>query len=223
MSHRAEEKQARREERERAEQDARRIEARLRMRRRAGYGGVGAIGTTLVILAIALGGNTSESPAPAADGSAPTVGAIAPAFSLTDAVTGATVSRDSLKGSKTMLFFSEGINCQACMVQAADLEKAGTLSSEGINLVSVTTDPADQLAEAARQYGITTPLLADPTTAMSAAYGMLGHGGMGHPNTAGHAFMLLDEKGRVLWHRAYQEMYVKPKQLISDMRTETTA
>lgn len=223
MSHRIEEKKALREERERAEQAARLAESRLRLRRRAGYGGVGLIATTLVVLSVVLGGDSTQSPVSTADGTAPTVGATAPAFSLTDAVSGTEVSRDSLKGSKTMLFFSEGINCQACMVQAADLEKAGTLSSEGIDLVSITTDPADQLAEAARQYGITTPLLADPTTAMSAAYGMLGHGGMGHPMTDGHAFMLLDEQGRVVWHRAYQEMYVKPAQLLRDMRAEVTA
>ena len=222
MSHRIEEKKALREERERAEQAAR-AEARLRLRRRAGYGGVGVVGATLVVLAIALGGNSAQGPVSTGEGTAPTVGAIAPAFSLTDAVSGTEVSRDSLKGSRTMLFFSEGINCQACMVQAADLEKAGTLSSQGIDLVSISTDPADQLAEAARQYGITTPLLADPTTAMSAAYGMLGHGGMGHPTADGHAFMLLDEQGKVVWHRAYQQMYVEPAQLLRDMRAEVTA
>jgi hypothetical protein len=52
---------------------------------------------------------------------------------------------------------------------------------------------------------------------MSAAYGMLGHGGMGHPTQDGHAFMLLDATGKVLWHQAYQTMYVSPSQLISDM------
>ena len=60
-------------------------------------------------------------------------------------------------------------------------------------------------------------MLADPSTSMSAAYGMLGHGGMQHPTQDGHAFMLLDAKGRVLWHQAYSQMYVDPSQLLADM------
>jgi peroxiredoxin Q/BCP len=225
MSHRLEEKQARRAQRERAEQAALRAQARQRFARRAGYGTVAAIAATLIALSALLGGG-SNPPAPATPTGAGTgadVGAKAPDFALTDVVSGKQVTAASLRGSETMLFFSEGVNCQACMVQAADLEKAGTLDKEGIRLVSVTTDQPGDLAQAARQYGITTPLLADPTTAMSSAYGMLGHGGMGHPDTNGHAFMLLDEQGTVRWHRAYQEMYVEPAKLLRDMTAEAKA
>jgi hypothetical protein len=56
---------------------------------------------------------------------------------------------------------------------------------------------------------------------MSAAYGMLGHGGMQHPTQDGHAFMLLGADGKILWHKAYQEMYVSPNQLIADMNART--
>ena len=219
MSHRLIEKQARREARVRAEEAARHAEARQRLMRRAGFGAIGVIAAALITLAVALGGN-GPAPAlhaPAADGSSASLGSKAPAFSLTDVVSGKAVSDRSLRGRRTMLFFSEGVSCQACMVQAADLQKNATLRKAGIRLVSVTTDQPGDLATAARQYGITTPLLADPTTQMSSAYGMLGHGGMGHPTQDGHAFMLLGTDGKVLWHRAYQEMYVKPSQLLSDM------
>ena len=103
------------------------------------------------------------------------------------------------------------------MVQAADLQKSGLLQKDGIRLVSVTTDQPADLAAAAEQYGITTPLLADPTTSMSKAYGMLSHGGMQMPGEDGHAFMLLDPNGKVLWHQAYQSMYVAPNQLMADI------
>ena len=189
--------------------------------RRAGYGAVGLIALVLVSLAVALGGDAP--PKPVVDTGAATgveIGDRAPAFALTNAVSGRQVSLASLRGRKTMLFFSEGINCQACMVQAADLERNAALAKAGIGLVSVTTDAPEDLAQAAREYGITAPLLADPTTAMSAAYGMLGLGGMGHPPTNGHAFLLLDVQGKVRWHRAYQEMYVKPGQLLRDMRKQ---
>jgi peroxiredoxin len=222
MSHRIEEKQARRAERLRLEAEARKAERRQALIRRGGYAAVAAIAAVLVTLAATLGGSSTDRPPVTSAPGGSTgfeVGQKAPDFALTDAVSGKGVSLASLRGSKTMLFFSEGVYCQACMVQAADLERGGELAERDIELVHVSTDDPLLLSEAAGQYGIaTTPLLSDPSTEMSAAYGMLGHGGMGHPNTNGHAFMLLDEDGEVLWHRAYQEMYVKTPQLISDMK-----
>ena len=222
MAHRQDQKQARRAARQQRERAARRREQRARLIRKAGYGVVGVIAATLVTLAVVLsgGGSSSGSSAhsmSASDGPGPTVGAPAPSFTLTDVVSNRQVALSSLAGRKTLLFFSEGVSCQACMVQAADLQNNSALGRAGVRLVSVTTDAPGDLAQAAREYGIRTPLLADPTTRMSAAYGMLGHGGMGHPTQDGHAFMLLDARGRVLWHQSYQEMYVKPGQLLADM------
>lgn len=217
MSHRVDDKQARRAERLHQEEQARRHQ---RLVRRSGYAAVGLVATTLITLAVALGGGKgtpADHGMPSMATGAPTVGATAPAFTLTDVVSNRRVSLGSLAGRKTLLFFSEGVGCQACMIQVADLQNNKTLNSAAIRLVSVTTDTSSDLAHAAKQYGIHTPLLADPTTQMSAAYGMLGHGGMGHPTQDGHAFMLLDANGKVLWHQAYQEMYVKPGQLLGDM------
>lgn len=220
MSHRLDEKQARRAERQRHEEQVRRAQERQWWMRRAGYGAVGLIAVTLVTLAVVLGGGSGTPAAPmaASNTGGPRTGAEAPDFTLTDVVSNKRVTLRSLAGHKTLLFFSEGVGCQACMVQVADLQSAKALGDAGIQLVSVSTDAPGDLAQAARQYGIQTPLLADPTARMSSAYGMLGHGGMGHPSQDGHAFMLLDATGRVLWHRAYQEMYVKPRRLLADMR-----
>jgi peroxiredoxin Q/BCP len=222
MSHRTNSKRAARAERLRREQEARRTQPRQKLMRWSGIGAVGLIAVALVTVAIAgtgsragsggvadnMSGSTTSGPAP---------GSIAPDFSLTNVVTGKPVTRASLAGQKTLLFFSEGVNCQPCVIQTADLQKSRAFARTGIRLVSVTTDPPNALAQAASQYGIHTPMLADPTTSMSAAYGMLGHGGMQHPTQDGHAFMLLDANGRVLWHQAYSEMYVDPNQLVSDM------
>lgn len=219
MSHRLDEKQARRAERQRHEEQARHAQQRQRWTRRAGYGAVGLIAATLVTVAVVRGGGSTPASheMPAASASTARIGVTAPDFALTDVVSNKQVTRASLAGHKTLLFFSEGVGCQACMVQAADLQHTKALSRAGIELVSVTTDAPGDLAQAARQYAIRTPLLADPSTRMSSAYGMLGHGGMGHPTQDGHAFMLLDAAGKVLWHQAYQEMYVKPGKLLSDM------
>jgi peroxiredoxin Q/BCP len=225
MSHRAEVKKVHREERRQAEEAARRAESRHRVARRAGYGAVGLIAVTLVALAVLLPGASKPTAPEAAAGAASgaEVGDTAPNFALTDVISGRQVTAASLRGSKTLLFFSEGVNCQACMIQAADLENARALDEQGIELVSVTADQPRDLANAAKQYGISTPLLSDPTTGMSSAYGMLGHGGMGHPDTNGHAFILLDENGTIRWHRAYQEMYVKPDTLVRDMSAEMSS
>jgi peroxiredoxin len=219
MSHRVDNKQARRAQRLRREKQARRTARRQRTARHAGYAAVGLIAAALVTVAVVSGGASGGGSVDQTTGSGggPTVGAIAPAFALTDVVSGKRVTLSTLAGQKTLLFFSEGVGCQACMVQAADLQRSTALTADGIKLVSVTTDPPGDLAQAASQYGIRTPLLADPTTGMSAAYGMLAHGGMQHAGEDGHAFMLLDATGRVLWHQAYPQMYVQPSQLLADM------
>jgi peroxiredoxin len=222
MASRKRQRQERRGERLRREQEARRAAQRQKLLRRAGYGAVAVMAAALITLAVVLGGGNTQPPADhmAANGGGPAIGATAPAFKLTDVVSGRRVTAASLRGHETMLFFSEGVSCQACLVQAADLQKDATLRKAGIQLVSVTTDQPGDLAQAARQYGITTPMLADPSTNMSNAYGMLGHGGMGHTVQDGHAFMLLAPDGRVLWHQAYQDMYVAPGQLMHDMRIQ---
>lgn len=197
----------------------RQAEARRQLHRRLSYGAIAVVAAGLVALAALLPGPGGSGHGESASGSSagPKVGSKAPAFSLTDVVSGKNVTPASLVGKKTLLFFSEGVNCQACMVQAAELQNNGSLASAGIGLVSVTTDAPRLLSQAAEQYGIKSPLLADQTGAMSRAYGMLGHGGMGHPTQDGHAFMLLDPNGQVLWHKAYQSMYVEPAELLSDM------
>lgn len=179
-------------------------------------------GVALVVAAVALGGGGTSSPLPraSADGrsGAParaTLDARAPDFSALDAVSGKMLRRDDLRGRKTLLFFSEGASCQACLVQIRDLEPA--LRRTGLQLVSVSTDPPDVLAQTAGEYGITTPMLSDEQRRMSSDYGMLGKGGMGHPDTNGHAFVLLDARGTIRWARAYAEMYVPPKQLLREL------
>ncbi|MHB8491117.1 MAG: peroxiredoxin family protein [Solirubrobacteraceae bacterium] len=198
-----------------------RVEAdmhRKQHRRRIGRAGAAAAGLALVIGAVALSSGGGR-----ANGAGPIIGRVAPSFGLTDAVSGRQVTLASLRGHKTLLFFSEGTTCQACMQQIVDLQSSGGLRKAGIQLVSVTTDTPSELKATAQQYGITTPLLADPSTRMSTAYGMIGHGGMEMPNTDGHAFMLLGPDGRVLWHHAISSMYISPAQLMHDMNVEASS
>lgn len=227
VASRREQKQAARRERERRELGRRQQQARGRRRHRLAIAGVVAIAVTLMALAVALGGgdggdgrqlsaHETSDHAGRADGP-PAAGSPAPAFSALDVNSGRRLSAADLRGQRTLLFFSEGVGCQACMVQAAELERSGQLEARRIRLVSVTTDPASQLAEAARQYGIRTPLLSDESRQMMGSWGQLGYGGMGHPDTGGHSFVLVEANGKVVWERAYAQMYVPTDKLLDDM------
>jgi peroxiredoxin Q/BCP len=162
----------------------------------------------------AYGGMTVSS----GDGLVP--GSRVPAFAERDVTTGQAITSGSLKGSRTLLFFSEGVMCQACFEQIKGLERmSGELDERGIDLVSITPDAPTDLEQAIRQFGITTPMIADEDRDMSAAFDTLGQGM--HADTPGHAFALI-EKGKVLWYRDYwlppdRTMYVEPAQVLADL------
>lgn len=148
------------------------------------------------------------------------VGSVVPVFAERDVETGRAITSKSLAGKKTLLFFSEGVMCQACFEQIKGLEQMGAeLDERGIELVSVTPDSPADLEQAIGQYGITTPMIADEDRDMSAAFDTLGQGM--HADTPGHAFALID-KGKVLWYRDYwlapdRTMYVEPAQVLADI------
>ena len=148
------------------------------------------------------------------------VGAPVPSFSARDVETGQSISSKTLFSKKTLLFFSEGVMCQACFQQIKDIESFGAqLEKRGIRLVSITPDSAGELHQVIRQIGITTPMIADTSRSMSEAFNALGRGM--HSNTPGHAFALI-YRGKVLWYRDYwlppdSTMYVNPAKLLADI------
>ncbi len=148
--------------------------------------------------------------------SAPRAGNLAPAFSERDVVTGKLVASASLRGRNVLLFFSEGVMCQACFEQIQSLQlRARQLEQRRLVLVNVTTDSPSVLRQAARAYRITTPLVSDEDRDMSRAYDVLGQGM--HPDTAGHTFVLVDGGGRIRWRRDYTTMFVPPATLLSQI------
>ena len=148
------------------------------------------------------------------------VGSSVPSFSGRDLISGKMITSRSVYTHKTLLFFSEGVMCQACFQQIQGLEKFGAdLKQRGIQLVSITPDSPGALRQAVGQYGIHTPMISDESRAMSEAFNTLGQGM--HSDTPGHAFALID-KGKVLWYRDYwlapdRTMYVDPQKLLRDI------
>ena len=149
-------------------------------------------------------------------------GSSVPSFAERDVESGNAITSASVYGTKTLLFFSEGVMCQACFEQIQGLEQFGAeLDRRGIQLVSVTPDSPGDLRQAVSTYGIDTPMIADDNRDMSEAFNTLGQGM--HGDAPGHAFVLVD-RGKVLWYRDYwlaptRSMYVEPRQLLADIPT----
>lgn len=158
--------------------------------------------------------------AAASEGDGLEPGSLVPAFAERDVETGRAITSTSLEARRTLLFFSEGVMCQACFEQIKGLEQmSAELDARGIELVSITPDSPADLEQAIDQYGIETPMIADDDRDMSAAFDTLGLGM--HADTPGHAFALIDE-GRVLWYRDYwlppdRTMYVEPAKVLADL------
>ena len=162
---------------------------------------------------------SSASPGGVAVGAGLPPRSLVPAFSGTDLVTRKTITSASVYDHKTLLFFSEGVSCQACLEQIQGIQQVGSeMGQRGIQLVSITPDPPNVLRQAASSYGITTPLISDAELSMSKAFNTLGQGM--HATTPGHAFALI-YRGKVLWYHDYWidggTMFVPPSKLLAQM------
>jgi peroxiredoxin Q/BCP len=189
---------------------------------------LGVVAVLAVILILPRLAGTSSTPVPSeaklaaqmgvSEGTGLPVGSAVPTFSGQDVVSGKTVTSASVYDHKTLLFFSEGVMCQACLQQIQGLQQVGSaLEQRGIQLISITPDSSSSLTMAAQDYGITTPLIPDRNRTISSAFNTLGLGM--HANTPGHAFVLVYQ-GKVLWYRDYYQppyntMNVAPQTLLA--------
>jgi len=153
----------------------------------------------------------------------PAAGGTAPAFTL-PASTGRPVSLSDYRGKNVLLFFQEGIGCQPCWDQIRDLEKDTTkLHAAGIDdVVSITTSPADLVAQKVRDDRLTTPVLSDPDLKVSKSYSANSFGMMGDSRD-GHSFMLIGPDGKLKWRADYggapnYTMYLPVDRMLIDMR-----
>lgn len=196
--------------------------------------GIAAAVTGLVVLYGIF--SNSAAPRTDADPGQPSAGAIgfdvgepgpggeAPGFTLADG-TGGEVSLSDYRGQSVLLYFQEGLTCQACWQQLVDLEaEPDRLRAAGIDaILSISTDPADLLGRAATDLGLTTPVLSDPDLAASAQYSANQYGMMGTSRN-GHTFILVGPDGAIEWRADYggapdYTMYVPVDTLLADLET----
>lgn len=181
------------------------------------YLGLGLATAIALVAAVSLVGRGSN-----ANAARPIkVGATAPAVSGRDVVSGREIDSRRLAGKPILYYLSEGVMCQACLVQIQALQqKAAELKADGLQLVSVTNDDPSSLAQAAHDYGITTPLIADRSRAIVKSFGVLGGIPFGvgmHTDTADHTFILVDGAGKVRFVEDYPRMWIDVNALLRQL------
>lgn len=154
----------------------------------------------------------------------------APDFTL-PMVGGGQFTLSELKGKKNvLLYFQEGIMCPACWNQQVDIEKRqADFDALNTEVVMITVDPPQALAQAKAQYGIKDTLLYDNSLTASAKYDVL-QDSMHPGERPGHVFVLVDKDGIIKWrYSAYKPdpnnhhggtgtMYVPVENILSSVR-----
>ncbi len=133
-------------------------------------------------------------------------GSVAPDFTL-EATNGQTFRLSDYRGKQNvLLFFSEGLSCQPCLVQMQDLDALyPQFKSLNTFPVSITGDSLQLLSQWAMSSGPKTGLvLSDQGLQVSKMYGMLGADVSMMPGTApGHSFVLVNTAGKIVWRHDY--------------------
>ena len=137
---------------------------------------------------------------------APGPGAPAPEIRL-PSTSGGTFDLAAYRGKKpVLLYFQEGLTCQPCWDQIADIERERPkFRALGIDtIVSITTDPLHLIKQKARDEGLTIPILSDEGAKVSDTYNARTYSMTWmRPHRDGHTFILVGRDGRIRWRADY--------------------
>lgn len=129
-----------------------------------------------------------------------------------------------LRGQTVLLYFQEGVTCQPCWNQIRDIDaNLAEFRALGIDtVVTIAADPVSALKQVTDDYGLSTPVLADTTLAVSKAYNANLYGMMG-TSLDGHSFIVVGPDGRIEWRADYggapqYTMYLPVRNLLADIR-----
>lgn len=156
----------------------------------------------------------------------PKPGTPAPPIKLSSTTVG-TFDLAAYKGKKqVLLYFQEGLTCQPCWDQIADLQQQRAMfRALGIEtIVSITTDPLDLITQKARDEGLTIPILSDEGAKVSDTYDARTYSMTWmKPHRDGHTFVLVGKDGRIRWRADYggppkYTMYIPSDALLTDLK-----
>ena len=140
----------------------------------------------------------------------------APGFTLTS-TSGEAVSLASYRGRDVVLYFNEGVGCDACFYQMREFENhAAELTRAGITVVPIVMNQASEVGREMATFGVRTPYLIDATGSVSRTYGVLGKGM--HAGLPGHSFVFVDARGMQRWYGEYPSMYLSAAGLIAQVK-----
>ena len=158
----------------------------------------------------------------------PGVGAKAPAIVLPSTAGGSYDLADSA-GKTVLVYFQEGVGCQPCWNQMAEIEANwAKFRAAGIDqFVTITSDSLALISQKIDQDGISGPVLADTDLAVSKTYDANSYGMMGDSRD-GHTFIVVDPAGVIRWRADYggapdYTMYVPVEALLADLEAGTNA
>jgi len=129
--------------------------------------------------------------------------------------------------AQVLLYFQEGLTCQPCWDQLQAIQKdLPKFRALGVGLiVSITTDPVDQIQQKVKDEGITIPVLADVGASYSSpsAWGTNRYQMQMMGERNGHSFILVGKNGRIRWRADYggapkYTMFVPDDRLLADLR-----
>jgi peroxiredoxin len=191
-----------------------RAEARARAKRKDSFGRrwgpwIGVAGLLALGIAIWVTGNKPQGGAVANTIAATT-------FTL-PATDGSQISLSDYKGQNVLLYFNEGVGCDACFYQMTSLETdSKVLSDAGItNVLPIVVNPMADAQAAVARFDLKNPWLIDGDKRVSDAYHMLGTGM--HEGLPGHGFVLINAQGHIVWTMNYPSMYASAKQIVGDV------
>lgn len=129
--------------------------------------------------------------------------------------------------SQVLLYFQEGLTCQPCWDQMQAIQKdLVKFHALGIGpIVSITTDPLDQIKQKVKDEGLTIPVLSDvgATYSSPSAWGTNQYQMQMMGDRNGHSFILVGKNGRIRWRADYggapnYTMFVPDDRLLADLR-----
>jgi peroxiredoxin Q/BCP len=128
-----------------------------------------------------------------------TAGDAAPDFSLpTD--TGETLSLESLRGHKVVLYAYPAAMTPGCTKQACDFrDSLASLQKAGYEVVGISPDKPAKLAKFRERDALTFPLVSDEDRSVLTAYGAFGEKQLYGKTVTGviRSTFVIDEKGRI--------------------------
>jgi peroxiredoxin len=136
----------------------------------------------------------------------------APPFTM-PSTAGGDVSLSDLSGHNVLLYFNEGVGCDACFYQTLELEKESAAFTErDITILPIVMNDIGTVEGELQRFEISTPYLIDTDGSVSNAYGVLGKGM--HANLPGHGFVFIDATGQIRWQKEYDSMYASASEVI---------